>query len=57
MGRLVVATDVRLEFDDPPDAPPGGVVADQSGTDQGSSGLERGACQQGPIDDAQPPAG
>ncbi|MEP6638521.1 MAG: hypothetical protein ABJC39_04160 [Chloroflexota bacterium] len=57
MGRLVVAADVRLELDDPSDAAPGGVVADQSRTDQGSSGLERGPLEQGPIDDAQPPAG
>jgi hypothetical protein len=53
MRRPIVLADVRLDLDDPADAPPGRVVADQPGTDQPDSRLERRAGQDRAIDDAQ----
>jgi hypothetical protein len=52
--RLVVPADVRLELDDPAAPPSGRVVADEPGADQRRRGVERGARQDGPVDDAQP---
>jgi hypothetical protein len=52
--RLVVATDVRLELDDPADPAPRRVVADEPGADEGRGGVERRAREDGPVDDAQP---
>jgi hypothetical protein len=51
---LVVRADVRLELDDPAAPPPGRVVADEPGADERRGGIERGARQDGPVDDAQP---
>ena len=53
MRGAVVAADVGLDFDDPPDAAPGGVVADEAGADQRAGRLGRGTRQEGPVDDAQ----
>jgi hypothetical protein len=53
VGRAVVTTDVCLELDDPGASPAGRVVADQPGADQRRGGLERGALQDRPVDDAQ----
>jgi hypothetical protein len=49
----VLEADVRLDLDDPADAPPGRVVTDQPGTDQRDGRLERRAGQDRAIDDAQ----
>jgi hypothetical protein len=53
MRRSIVATDIGLELDDAPDTSPGGVVADESSADQRAGRVNRRACQEGPIDDAQ----
>jgi hypothetical protein len=47
----VVDPDVRLEFDDPPDASTGGVVTDQPGAQERATGLQAGTTQDGPVDD------
>jgi hypothetical protein len=53
VGRAVVTTDVRLELDDPAASPARRIVADEPGADQRRGGLERGALQDRPVDDAQ----
>jgi hypothetical protein len=53
MRRAIVATDVRLDLDDPPDATPGRVVADEMRSDKPACGLERRSRQEGPVEDAQ----
>jgi hypothetical protein len=55
MRRQVVAADVGLDLDDPPDAPTRLVVPDKAGTDQGAGGIEGRTRQERPVDDAQPP--
>ena len=49
----VVAPDVRLDLDDPPDASAGRVVADQARADESAGGLEGGSPRGGPVEDAQ----
>jgi hypothetical protein len=51
--RLVVDPDVRLDFDDPPGAPTGGVVTDQLGAQERATGLQAGTSQGRPVDDAR----
>ena len=53
MRGTVVAADVGLDFDDPPDAAAGGVVADEAGADQRPGGVGRWSREEGPVDDAQ----
>ena len=48
----VLAADVRLDLDDPPDTPTGVVVTDESGTQKGSTGLERRTREQLAVEDA-----
>ncbi|MEA2653141.1 MAG: hypothetical protein QOI37_368 [Chloroflexota bacterium] len=55
MRRQVVAADVGLDLDDPPDAPTRLVVPDEAGADQGAGGIEGRTRQERPVDDAQPP--
>jgi hypothetical protein len=49
----IVATDVRLDLDDPPDASTGRVVADQENSDESAGGLEGRSAQEAPVEDAQ----
>jgi hypothetical protein len=42
----ILAADVRLDLDDPPDAPAGVIVSDEDGTQKGSAGLQRGPREQ-----------
>ena len=48
----VLAADVRLDLDDPPDTPTGVVVTDKCGTEKGSTGLERRPREQRAVEDA-----
>jgi hypothetical protein len=48
VGRLIVLADVRLELDDPPDPPAGGVVPDESPAEERDPDLERGAVEDMP---------
>jgi hypothetical protein len=57
VGRSVVAPDIGLELDDPPDAAAGDVIPDEPGADQRSRGLEAGTFEQAPVDEAQPARG
>jgi hypothetical protein len=50
----VIATDVRLDLHDPPDAPTGVVVADEARPDERAAGRQRRAGEDAPIEDAQP---
>jgi hypothetical protein len=52
--RLIVPPDVRLDLDDPAAAPSRRVVADEPCADERGRGLERGAREDGPVEDAQP---
>ena len=51
--RLVVASPVRLDFDDPAGPPTAGVVADQASADQCSGGSLGRCGEDGAVDGAQ----
>ena len=50
----IVPSDVRLDLDDPPDPPPGRVVADEARADERAGRRDGGRREDGAIDDAQP---
>ena len=51
--RAIVRPEVGLDLDDPADPPPGRIVADEPGADEGAAGVEGRAGQDGPVEDAQ----
>ena len=51
--RAIIRPEVGLDLDDPPDSPPGRVVADEAGADEGAAGVERRTLEDGPVEDAQ----
>ena len=54
MRGQVLRADVGLDLDDPPDAPSGGVVADEEGTQQRATRLQAGAGQDRPVEGERP---
>ena len=53
MRRSVLASDVRLDLDDPPDPAAGGILPDQPGADERVAGLQCGRREDGPVQDGQ----
>jgi hypothetical protein len=53
VGRLVVASPVGLDFDDPADPPTGGVIADQPSPDKCSGGSLGRCGEEGAVDGGQ----
>ena len=53
MRRSVVASDVRLDLDDPPDPAARGIVSDQPGADERVAGLQCGRGEDGSVQDGQ----
>lgn len=54
MRGEVIQADVGLDLDDPPNASSRGVVTDQVRPEQRATGLQAGARQDRPVEDAQP---
>jgi hypothetical protein len=53
VGRLVVASPIRLDFDDSAGPPPTGVIADQASADECSGGSLRRCGEDGAVDGGQ----
>ena len=53
MRRSVVASDVRLDFDDPPDPAAGAILPDQPGADERVARFQCGRREDGPVQDGQ----
>jgi hypothetical protein len=51
--RLIVASPVGLDFDDPASAPTAGVIADEASADECSGGSVRRRGEVGAVDRAQ----
>ena len=53
MRRPVLASDVRLHLDDPPNPAAAGIIPDQPGSDERVAGLQCGRADDRPVQDGQ----